>query len=141
MLVFFGVWLQPRLALVHLEHVQILWRSANRSRLRWLLSFGGLGVTVSNVVGPLIVYVDRFVIGFSLTAGAVAVYAIPFDLVSRLPILIAALCSVLLPELARLASLAASSDPAASARARQLVARSSGLSMLVVSLVVSVGYL
>jgi Na+-driven multidrug efflux pump len=43
--------------------------------------------------------------------------------------------------LARLASLAASSDPAASARARHLVARSSGLSMLVVSLVVSVGYL
>lgn len=123
-----------------LEHVQILWQSATLSRLRWLLSFGGW-VTVSNVVGPLIVYVDRFVIGFSLTAGAVAIYAIPFDLVSRLPILIAALCSVLLPELARLASLAASSDPAASASARHLVARSSGLSMLVVSLVVSVGYL
>jgi O-antigen/teichoic acid export membrane protein len=118
----------------------VLLHGVNRSWLRRLLSFGGW-VTISNVIGPLIVYVDRFVIGFTLSAAAVAAYAIPFDLVSRLPILIAALCSVLLPELARLGSLAASTDPGAASRARQLVARSSALSLLVVVLVVALAYL
>ena len=69
--------------------------------LRQLLTFGGW-VTVSNIVGPVIVYVDRFVIGAMLTASSVVIYAVPFDLVSRLPVLVASLCSVLLPELARL---------------------------------------
>ena len=145
--------------IVRLLHVLVLWRLVSDQAgvgaaaygrvllhgvslvwLRRLLSFGSW-VTVSNVIGPLIVYVDRFVIGFTLSAAAVAVYAIPFDLVSRLPILIAALCSVLLPELARLASLASSSDPSATSRAQQLVARSSALSLLVVTLVVALAYL
>jgi O-antigen/teichoic acid export membrane protein len=72
----------------------------HRAWLRRLWSFGSWA-TVSNVVGPVIVYIDRFVIAFVLTAGAVAAYSVPFDIVSRLPVIIAALCSVLLPELAR----------------------------------------
>jgi O-antigen/teichoic acid export membrane protein len=68
--------------------------------LRRLWSFGSWA-TVSNVVGPVIVYIDRFVIAFMLSAAAVAAYSVPFDVVSRLPVIIAALCSVLLPELAR----------------------------------------
>lgn len=110
----------------------LLVRSASRRWLRRLLSFGGW-VTVSNLVGPLIVYVDRFVIGVGLSAGAVALYSIPFDLVSRLPILVAALGSVLLPELARLSSLAAVSEPAAAKRARELVWRASAWSLVVVA--------
>lgn len=114
---------------------------ARHSSLPWLrrlLSFGGW-VTVSNVVGPVIVYVDRFVIGATLTASSVAIYAVPFDMVSRLPILVAALCSVLLPELARLSSLAASTDPGALNRAHQLVSRSSIFSALVVAVLVVFG--
>lgn len=108
--------------------------------LKRLLSFGGW-VTVSNVVGPLIVYIDRFVIGVTLAASSVAVYAVPFDMVSRLPVLVAALCSVLLPELARLSSLAAATDPNALRQAHQLVRRSSLFSALVVAALVVSGVL
>ncbi len=114
--------------------------AASAQWLRRLLSFGGW-VTVSNVVGPVIVYVDRFVIGATLAASAVTAYAVPFDLVSRLPVLVASLCSVLLPELTRLASLAAATDPGASGRASQLVKKSSWFSMGVVAVLVLLGYL
>jgi len=113
---------------VLLQHSTWLW-------LRRLLSFGGW-VTVSNVVGPVIVYVDRFVIGATLAASSVAVYSVPFDMVSRLPVLVAALCSVLLPELARLSSLAAATDPGALRQAHPLVRRSSIYSALVVAVLV-----
>ncbi len=116
-----------------------LWRATSMTWLRRLLSFGGW-VTVSNVVGPLIVYVDRFVIGAALAASAVAVYAIPFDMVSRLPVLVAALCSVLLPELTRLSTLAAATESGAARRAHQLAAHASGLSLLVVAGLVLFGY-
>ena len=116
-----------------LRHSTWLW-------LRRLLSFGGW-VTVSNVVGPVIVYVDRFVIGATLAASSVAVYAVPFDMVSRLPVLVAALCSVLLPELARLSSLASATDPSSLRQAHQLVRRSSIFSALVVAMLVGAGAL
>ena len=153
------IWACQAIFLVRVLHLLVLWAlSANQLEhgmaampaallrhgtlpwLRRLLSFGGW-VTVSNVVGPLIVYVDRFVIGATLAASAVAVYAVPFDMVSRLPVLVAALCSVLLPELARLSSLASASDPSALRQAHQLVRRSSMFSAVVVFVLVVVGAL
>ncbi|MFT6591519.1 MAG: O-antigen/teichoic acid export membrane protein [Rhodoferax sp.] len=119
---------------------ETLLRYSTLSWLKRLLSFGSW-VTVSNVVGPLIVYVDRFVIGVALAASSVAVYAVPFDMVSRLPVLVAALCSVLLPELARLSSLAAATDPNALRQAHQLVRRSSIFSALVVVALAALGVL
>jgi O-antigen/teichoic acid export membrane protein len=119
---------------------ETLLRYSTLSWLKRLLSFGSW-VTVSNVVGPLIVYVDRFVIGVALAASSVAVYAVPFDMVSRLPVLVAALCSVLLPELARLSSLAAATDPNALRQAHQLVRRSSIFSALVVAALAALGVL
>lgn len=118
----------------------VLLRHSTWPWLRRLLSFGGW-VTVSNVVGPVIVYVDRFVIGATLAASSVAVYAVPFDMVSRLPVLVAALCSVLLPELARLSSLASATDPSALRQAHQLVRRSSLFSAVVVAVLVVGGVL
>jgi O-antigen/teichoic acid export membrane protein len=119
--------------------LRVLLRASNTLWLRRLLSFGGW-VTVSNVVGPIIVYVDRFVIGATLTASAVTAYAVPFDLVSRLPVLVAALCSVLLPELTRLSSLAVATSPGAARQASQLVKKSSWLSGVVVAVLVFSGY-
>jgi O-antigen/teichoic acid export membrane protein len=118
----------------------VLLRHSTWPWLRRLLSFGGW-VTVSNVVGPVIVYVDRFVIGATLAASSVALYAVPFDMVSRLPVLVAALCSVLLPELARLSSLAAATDPNALRQAHLLVRRSSIFSAVVVAALVILGAL
>ncbi len=116
-----------------------LMRSRSAASLRPLLSFGGW-VTLSNIVGPVIVYVDRFVISALLSAGAVALYAVPFDVVSRLPILIAALCSVLLPELARLSHNVA--NPQRDGRTlRRLVSRSSGFSAALMIFVVVVAWM
>ena len=103
---------------------RILLTGMHRAWLRRLWSFGSWA-TVSNVVGPVIVYIDRFIIAFLLSAGAVAAYSVPFDIVSRLPVIIAALCSVLLPELARYAPRAAGSeDTDGRAAARRLVRQS-----------------
>lgn len=116
-----------------------LMRSHSNASLRPLLSFGGW-VTLSNIVGPVIVYVDRFVISALLSAGAVALYAVPFDVVSRLPILIAALCSVLLPELARMSHSVASNQREGQAL-RRLVRRSSGFSAGLMAVVVTVAWM
>ncbi|WP_295955496.1 oligosaccharide flippase family protein [Rhodoferax sp.] len=69
-------------------------------QLKTLLSFGGW-MTLSSVLGPVILYADRFVIGLMVGASIVSLYTIPFDVVSRFPVLIASACSVLLPELVR----------------------------------------
>lgn len=76
--------------------------SANCVKRCWigpLLRFGGW-LTVSNVVGPVIVYADRFIIGAMLSVTALAYYAAPFELVSRLLILPVALSGALFPALA-----------------------------------------
>lgn len=116
----------------------ILARASNGAWLGQLLSFGGW-VTVSNIVGPVIVYVDRFVIGAVFSASAVAIYAVPFDVVSRFPVLVASLCSVLLPELARLSRSTADSQ-ANHQGVRALVRRSSLFSAWLVAAVVVVGW-
>lgn len=113
-------------------------RASSVAWLRRLLSFGGW-VTVSNIIGPVIVYVDRFVIGVILAASSVVIYSVPFDVVSRLPVLVASLCSVLLPELARL-SRSDSTGAANSHLVRRLVMRSSIFSAWVVVAVVAVGW-
>jgi O-antigen/teichoic acid export membrane protein len=65
---------------------------------RVLLRFGSW-MTVSNVISPFMEYMDRFIIGAMLTVQAVAYYATPFDIVSRLGNLSAALAGVLFPAL------------------------------------------
>jgi O-antigen/teichoic acid export membrane protein len=61
-----------------------------------LLSFGGW-ITISNVVGPIMVYMDRFLIGALLTMQAVAYYVTPYELVTRLWFIPASLMPVLFP--------------------------------------------
>jgi O-antigen/teichoic acid export membrane protein len=64
-----------------------------------LLRMGGW-MTVSNVLGPLIFYVDRFLIGTLLSLGAVAYYTAPFDMVNRLVFIPTAIAGVLFPAFA-----------------------------------------
>jgi O-antigen/teichoic acid export membrane protein len=66
---------------------------------RLLLSFGGW-IAVSNVVGPIMLYFDRFVIGALMTMTAVAYYTTPYEVVVKLVIVPDAICSVLFPALA-----------------------------------------
>jgi O-antigen/teichoic acid export membrane protein len=60
----------------------------------------GAWLTVSNIVGPLMVYVDRFAIASLLTVSSVAYYSAPYELVTRLWLIPAALAGVLFPAMA-----------------------------------------
>lgn len=117
--------------------------------MKKLIIYGGWA-TVSNIVGPVIIYIDRFVIVTVLGAGAVAIYSVPFDIVSRLPILVASLCSVLLPIMAQLsksielnaanpAVLQVSNTSLNVTQLGRLVARSTSISTLVVVPIVALG--
>jgi O-antigen/teichoic acid export membrane protein len=66
------------------------------AELRALLKFGGW-MTVSQVVGPVLVYFDRFAIAAIISAAAVTQYTIPFDLLTRLPLFPMAIMAVLFP--------------------------------------------
>jgi O-antigen/teichoic acid export membrane protein len=64
-----------------------------------LIKFGGW-MTVSNIIGPLMVYADRFLIGGLLSVSAVAYYTTPFDLVFRLQFIPVGVAGVLFPAFA-----------------------------------------
>lgn len=73
--------------------------SLQRSMVRPLLRFGSW-MTVTNVVGPLMVYLDRFVIGAVVSVTAVAYYATPYELVTKFWIVPGAVVGVLFPAFA-----------------------------------------
>ncbi len=73
--------------------------SLQRTAIGPLLSFGGW-MTVFNVFGPLIVYLDRFLIGSLISVAAVAYYATPYEVVTKLAVIPAALIGVLFPAFA-----------------------------------------
>ena len=66
-----------------------------------LLKFGGW-VTVTSIIGPILVVVDRFMIGTIMTAVAVTIYTIPFDIVQRISILPRSLATAIFPKMAML---------------------------------------
>jgi O-antigen/teichoic acid export membrane protein len=61
-----------------------------------LLRFGGW-MTVSNVVGPLMVTLDRFLIGALVSMTAVAYYATPYEVITKIWMLPGALMGVMFP--------------------------------------------
>lgn len=69
-----------------------------RMYVRQLLGYGGW-LTVSNIVGPLMLYADRFFIAGMLSVREVAHYTMPFELIIRLLIVPAAVMGVYFPAL------------------------------------------
>jgi len=63
-----------------------------------VISFGGW-MTLSNLVSPLMVYMDRFLIGSLLSVAAIAYYTAPLDMITRLLLIPTALTGVLFPAL------------------------------------------
>ena len=82
-------------ALPALRHEFVL----DRAQITPLLKFGGW-MMISNLVGPIIFYVDRFFIGAALSLGVVAYYTVPFDLVNRFIFIPGAISGVLFPAFA-----------------------------------------
>lgn len=70
-----------------------------RSVVMPVVKFGGW-MTVSNIIGPIMVYMDRFLIGALLSVGTIAYYTAPFDMLARLWVIPGALVSVLFPAFA-----------------------------------------
>jgi O-antigen/teichoic acid export membrane protein len=116
-IVFFGVsleWMVLSLVLARLvilvAHLLLV---LNRTGLRFiylnsqsedvkgLLAFGSW-MTVSNIVNPLMVTADRFVIASLVGASVVAYYTVPFEVLIRFLIIPGALTAVLFPRLAAL---------------------------------------
>lgn len=69
-----------------------------RSALKSLFSFGGW-VTVSNIIGPIMAYMDRFFIAAAIGLSAVAYYATPYTVAVKLQIIPSILLTVLFPAL------------------------------------------
>ena len=67
--------------------------------LRPLFHFGAW-MTVSNLISPLMVYLDRFVIGAFISVAAVAYYTMPYEVVTKLLIVSGAIVGVLFPAFA-----------------------------------------
>lgn len=76
----------------------------------------GFWMNVSNLMAPIMVYLDRFLIGGFISVAAVAYYTAPFDLMTRLSIVPGAISTVLFPAFA----LTSAQDPE---RARLLFLR------------------
>ncbi len=72
------------------------------SLLRPLLGFGGW-ITASSLMSPLLVFIDRFAIGALVSMSAVAYYATPYEVVTKLWIFSASLLAALFPVVSALA--------------------------------------
>lgn len=73
--------------------------------LMQLVGYGGW-LTVSSIVGPLMTYLDRFIVGGMLTISAVAYYSTPYDVVTKQLVIPASLLGVIFPSLAGYAAVA-----------------------------------
>ncbi len=72
------------------------WNGWSAHRLLPLLRLGGW-MTLSNIVSPLMVYLDRFFIGALVSMAAVAHYAVPYDMVAHMGTIPGALVVILFP--------------------------------------------
>lgn len=68
----------------------------NAKWLKPLFQFGGW-MTVSNIIGPFLYYLDRFFIASILGASAAALYVAPYELITKMLIVPAAISGVLFP--------------------------------------------
>lgn len=82
-----SLWRLPSVALI------------DRAILRRLIGFGGW-LTVSGVVGPLMGYLDRFILAFARGPAVVGFYAAPAEAIYRLLVLPMAVTRSLFPKLA-----------------------------------------
>jgi O-antigen/teichoic acid export membrane protein len=66
------------------------------NRIRSMIKYGGW-VSISNVLNPILNYLDRILIGSMLSLAYVAYYTAPYEMISRLSILPASLVMTLFP--------------------------------------------
>ena len=72
---------------------QIHWK---KDLLKMLFSFGGW-ITVSSIIGPLLVYADRFLISILFSVAMITYYVVPYEAITRLWIIPISLTTTLFP--------------------------------------------
>jgi len=70
--------------------------SISFNRFSLLFAYGGW-ITVTSIIGPILIYLDRFMIGSFLTIAAVTYYTAPYEAVTRLSVVSTSLTSTLFP--------------------------------------------
>ncbi|WP_291524695.1 flippase [Acidithiobacillus sp.] len=105
-------WLIPAIVLARASELVLLfagvWRFLpivpsvlfDRTRARALFTYGGW-ISISNIVGPVLVTFDRMLIGALLSVQAVTYYTVPYNLVTRMTIIPGALVTSLFPRFSR----------------------------------------
>jgi len=96
-----------------------------RRYLRPLISFGGW-VTVTNLLGPLMLYGDRFLVSALLSISALTYYVTPYEAISKLVLIPSAIARAFYPAFAE----GFSRSPA---RAVQLLGRGSNLILMIIA--------
>lgn len=68
----------------------------SNAHLKIMFKFGSW-MSVSNIIGPMMIYIDRFIIGSILSMSAVTYYVTPYELITKLLVIPTALIGVLFP--------------------------------------------
>ncbi|MBF0484401.1 MAG: flippase [Candidatus Omnitrophica bacterium] len=92
---FFMVLIYAYQVLKLLPHIRVF-RKLTVALIRPILTFGGW-VTVSNMVGAVLVYADRIIIGGFVTASLIVYYTLPHEIVTKFWAFAVALSSVMFP--------------------------------------------
>lgn len=99
-----------------------------------LLSFGAW-MTVSNIISPLMVTADRFLIAAVLGASAVAYYTVPFEVLVRVLVIPGALTAALFPRLTSTMR----TDPAIAQMLYHRSFRAVAITLAIVCMVIALG--
>lgn len=86
--------------LANQRHLRFSVGAIQPALLKELFAFGGW-MTVSNVVSPIMVYFDRFLIGSFLSVTLVGYYSAPYEIVTKVLVVPIAIASVLFPAVSK----------------------------------------
>ena len=90
------IWLLHIYAVHHSKILSIKTSRFNLGQFKSLLHFGGW-MTISNVISPMMVYMDRFVIASILGVAITGYYVAPYEVMIKLLVIPAAIAGVLFP--------------------------------------------
>jgi len=90
------VWILHMYAVHHSNILQCRTALFKLEQLKPLLHFGSW-MTISNIISPLMVYMDRFVIASLLGVAAASYYVAPYEVITKLLVVPAAISGVLFP--------------------------------------------
>ena len=93
------MWLAHLFVCIRTENRLKVFTKVNSQAIKPIFILSGW-ITVTNIIAPAIVYIDRFLIGALISAAAITYFATPFEIVSKLLLIPSAIVGVLYPVIA-----------------------------------------